>query len=185
MNIWQEIKAAGPQRCWQFLGGEEKYNIDASLEEHRRRDAFIANYSFAVPSQEAIKAIADFVGEDKVLEVGAGSGLWAKLLSDQGVHVTAIDNLSWNGRSSVALQFGKFHLIERLNSSSAVRRYRDHSVLLFIWPPLHNQMSVRALRLFSGNKVVYIGEWQAATATPSFHKLLRKEWKEMAEVAIP
>ena len=76
---WGEIAEAGPR-----LGQHE---FDGYVDEHKRRDAFITKYSFAVPPPEVIQRIAAFIGQDRLLEVGAGSGLWAQLLHDAGVDV--------------------------------------------------------------------------------------------------
>ena len=56
-----------------------------------KRWAFIYNYSQAVPSKIAIRSIEKFVKNDRVIEIAAGYGLWAKLISDIGIEVIATD----------------------------------------------------------------------------------------------
>ena len=61
----------------------------------RRRRRFMKLYGWSVPTPAAIGAIAAFLGDRQLLEVGAGNGLWAHLLNAYGVAVTATDDLSW------------------------------------------------------------------------------------------
>ena len=46
-------------------------------------------YSYSIPSEEALQAIAS-IGEPMV-EIGAGKGYWAKLLQEKGVDIVATD----------------------------------------------------------------------------------------------
>ncbi len=52
------------------------------------RDVFISRYGFSVPTDEALQLIAS-VSPQWVVEVGAGTGYWARLLNDVGVDVVA------------------------------------------------------------------------------------------------
>ncbi len=54
------------------------------------RDALIARYGFSVPTDEALRLVARFAAKG-VVEVGAGSGYWARLLHEAGVDVVAYD----------------------------------------------------------------------------------------------
>lgn len=56
------------------------------------REEFLAKYAWAVPTKHAIEEIGRFVGGDTLLEVGAGSGLWAFLLQAFGVDVIPTDS---------------------------------------------------------------------------------------------
>lgn len=53
------------------------------------RYSWIKITSFAIPCQEAIEAIGR---AERVLEIGAGTGFWARLLANRGVDVVATDN---------------------------------------------------------------------------------------------
>lgn len=54
------------------------------------RRVAIRDYAYAVPSAEALDVIAQESG-GRVVEVGAGTGYWAWLLSRRGVDVVAVD----------------------------------------------------------------------------------------------
>ena len=57
---------------------------DLLLASSQEREKYTANISWAIPSDEAISAISIFVGNETIIEIGAGLGYWAKLLQDKG-----------------------------------------------------------------------------------------------------
>ena len=88
-TLWQQIEEARPKN-----GYGRHPDVSDFSSEYGRRDAFIGKFGFAVPTPFAIQAIKEFVGSRKILEVGAGTGIWARLLSDTGVAIIAVDNRS-------------------------------------------------------------------------------------------
>jgi hypothetical protein len=52
------------------------------------RDELVHLYSWAIPNEDALRAIA---AHGPILEVGAGNGYWAQLLTERGVDVLAFD----------------------------------------------------------------------------------------------
>lgn len=180
MTIWDEIKEAGPKE------NPDIYDIS----EYTRRWEFIEQYSFAVPSRESIKKIAKFVGTDSILEIGAGSGLWSYLISQEGISVTSVDDYSWNKKQQVPgkdnILIGYYYPIKKSNGTKAVKKFADHNVLLLCWPPYHNNMAANALKAFSGTKVIYIGEGRGGcTGNDEFHRLLEVDLKQVDHCRIP
>jgi 2-polyprenyl-3-methyl-5-hydroxy-6-metoxy-1,4-benzoquinol methylase len=55
------------------------------------RENYIADYGFAIVTQETLKELAQFLSDKSVLEVGSGTGFLSAALADEGVHVTAVD----------------------------------------------------------------------------------------------
>ena len=163
------------------------------LQEVRRRRAFMRLYGWAVPTAEAIGRVRDFVGERRALEIGAGNGLWACLLSAWGVSVTATDDYSWAAPppgvkarlpSGFPVQPGRFSPVERLDAVEAVGKYVDHQALLLCWPPYGRPMAHWALAAFQGDRVVFVGD-QGCTADDAFHEELKQHWQMDDVVRIP
>ena len=50
--------------------------------------------NLAIPSRNGILAIKNFIGNDKVFEVGSMSGMWGFLLREEGVDVQSIESLN-------------------------------------------------------------------------------------------
>lgn len=178
-TLWRQVTKASP------VDGYGR-RVDTSLDlnswsdEWQRRDHFRRLYSFAVPTPEAIAAIVKFVGERRLLEAGAGSGLWARLLADAGVDVTAVDNHAW---SKSDVPHGKFYAVAQADAVEEAAG--DYGALMLCWPDYATSMAADCLKRFRGDRVVYIGEGSGGcTGDDCFHEQLRK-WHEEEEVVIP
>lgn len=97
-QLYAEIERKGPRsKSYRDPG----YDPMKSIQDTFIRKPFVYNYSWAIPSREAIKEIVCFVGTDKCLEIGAGRGLWAFLLQEAGVSIIATDNYSEHTRNQI------------------------------------------------------------------------------------
>jgi hypothetical protein len=175
-ELWPLIEAAGPLPPGDELT-EPNFPEDTerAYAQTDRRRSFIARYSWAVPTGEAIAAIAAFARGRRLLEVCAGSGLWASLLADAGLRVTATD---------AAPPPVVFVPVVRQEAALAVRAYPDHKALLTCWPPFRNDCAFRALAEFDGDLVIFAGDARFA-ADAQFHATLRREWALQRTIALP
>lgn len=138
----------------------------------RFKTAVATYYSWAVPTEQAIDTIARITG--RVVEVGAGSGYWAWLMAQRGIDVIAFDAAPpavawhpvWQGDERVAFAHG------------------DRTLFL-CWPPFGTEMAANALAAFTGDHVVYVGEWLSGSANPRFFALLASGFEEVASVPLP
>ena len=165
-QLFNQIKQAGPID----ISMDDMFkDPQLCLNNFKRRTDFIEQYSWAIPDLNAINAIAKFIGTAKCLEIGSGSGLWAKLLQLSGVNIIATDNKSEPFKQH-------FTHIEVLNAKDAVDTYYDCDVLMLCWSrvPLPSQ--------FKGSKIVYIGESEGGCTSgiPNPHV-----WKLVDQIAIP
>jgi hypothetical protein len=134
-----------------------------------RRREFTAKYSWAIPNDEAIAAI---VACGPVVEIGAGSGYWAKLISDAGGDIIAFDESGKHGydfdEQWFPVQFG------------SVEKAAEHSdrALMLCWPNYDSPFAMDCLQAYTGDTVIYIGEggW-GCTADDDFHAELEDSGK--------
>jgi hypothetical protein len=178
-ELWAEIEGNGPLEDWttQFdLAVEADDWSERSRSQSDRRRTFIAFYGWAVPSKGAIAAISEFIGNRRLLEVCAGSGLWARLLAASGVRVTATD-----ARPAKPTDYFP---VETLDAEQAVRIHPECQALLLCWPPLRDACAFRALRAFAGDQVVLVGDARF-TADQQFHDQLGHEWTLQESMAVP
>ncbi len=144
------------------------------IERRKDRHNFCKNYSWAIPDSFAISTICSFVKEDQVLQIGAGLGLWAKLLELKGISVIPTDDYSWDKDDHYTNR--QFLNIIDINHLNALKKYKTNCLFL-CWPPYNSNLSYESLVNFEGNKVVYIGEgMNGVTGTEDFHNLLNDKF---------
>jgi hypothetical protein len=206
-NLYDEISNHGPKgsgyfpRHETFNYGEGEYEnlvqyaqnkFNSSREEAEeyvrgnirgiRRDYFVSNYGWSVPTEDITTKLAQFIGNDTVLEVGSGYGLWSKLLNDMGVNTIATTRRSDNEQDATHMpqKDRSFTDVENIKNLDAVEKYPQANVLMMSWPPYNDAMAYQTLKNFKGNKIIYIGEGSGGcTGCDRFHNLLNKEWKEV------
>lgn len=75
-----------------FSPGSDGNLLDRSLpDDTPSRDMLVRKYSWAIPSPETLDLIAQHLDGREVVEIGAGTGYWAKMLSQLGIKVHAFD----------------------------------------------------------------------------------------------
>lgn len=133
-------------------------------------------YSWGIPNDQAIKALIE---QGPLVEVGAGRGYWAHLISEQGGDIVAYDNFSWN---SVNVP-NKWHTVHR-GTPEILSQHEDRALLL-CWPP-RDDMAFEALKYFKGQRLIYVGEAiGGAMADRQFFKLLEAQFTEVKSIEIP
>lgn len=134
------------------------------------RSRLVDTYSWAVPSEDAVVYLAEF---DHIIEIGAGSGYWAKCIEDMGGSVRATDisppdetwvDVEQAGESEVDL---------------------EDAAVLMVWPPYNDRMSVSAVKQ-EPNHILYVGEPEGGcTGHHSMFPYFEKEYGLVAKVEIP
>ena len=154
-----------------------------NLSERRRELA--ALFSWAIPTDEALKVLA---AHAPLVEGGAGVGYWSALAQARGVDVLAYDRRPPGTRAANAFhaRHPPWTRIHRGSSVTAVRRHRDR-VLLLCWPPYEDDgASYAALRAYAGDVLLYVGEpGEGATGSLRFHRELELNWTLTDEVVLP
>ena len=153
------------------------------------RDTLTLQYAWAIPNDPALDAIAAL---SPIVEVGAGSGYWTKLLRERGARVVPYDKdpyplfNPWIAQSYVAISKGGAH--------QALRHGREDWTLFLCWPPYERKavepkqrhMAEECLGLHRGEYVAYVGEgWGGCTASDGFYEILEDRYDLIEEVAIP
>jgi len=178
-NIFEEIRRNGPKvKCHKpNVKSDKEYDAQC----YRNIRDFQLSYSWAIPCEEAIECIYNFAEKEKILEIGAGLGLWAQLLKLRGADILAIDNFI----SHTDKNKERYFYVEDLDANSAMQKYDDAKILLMIWPPMTN-MASDAVKIFNGNKIIYIGEYrEGCTGNSSFFDILESEWNLVNNIDIP
>jgi hypothetical protein len=142
-----------------------------------RRKVLVKQYAWAVPNDAAIKTCVQY---SPLVEIGAGTGYWASVITKHGGDVVCYDKAPYKNTWAD----GEHFLVTR-GGPNRVRKHRDRTLFL-CWPPLHDPMAYDALRAYRGRFVLYVGEGgSGCTGDKRFHRLLEKYFDEIAVVDIP
>ena len=146
------------------------------------RNRYTREYAWAIPDYESIVQIAAFT--DRILEIGAGTGLWAKLIHAAGVsRIIATDEAE---STLHIVRHGSFYPIHRMNHKRATRIYRNEYTLMLCWPTYDTPMASESLERHVGDRLVYIGESHGGcTGNERFHEMLDDGWHLNETIYIP
>lgn len=152
--------------------------------------------AWAVPGPEALEAIAtdELVQARGIVEVGAGRGYWASMLSRLGVNVIACDleppdsgmNYFWPDEFD-ALDRKLIYPVVR-DDASRFASVHAHRVLLMVWPNYDQSWAADAVEAFwlsGGQKIFYVGEGiGGCTGDDRLHWLLGYGWHGFGETPV-
>lgn len=145
---------------------------------YTKRRELVKKYSWAIPNPEAI---AYLVSQSPIIEMGAGTGYWAKMILDSGGLVVAFDESPYNNHWCK----NQWSEIEKINNLDILANYPEYTLFL-CWPPYDRPFAYDCLRTYKGNKVVYVGEgYGGCTGDDNFHELLDEEWELVHSIDIP
>jgi len=148
-----------------------------SVEILERRDELVEEYSWGIPTHEAIETIVEY---GPIVEVGAGTGYWAWCIGQLGGVVVATDA---DPPESTYRHVAAYDARRRVHAMVAEEL---DAALLLVWPPYDDPMAADALEAYPGETVIYVGEGRAGcTADDRFHRLLYQDWQLIETVDIP
>ena len=166
--------------CNPFL--EEFTQINSNIYSpghYEKRLELVTKYSWAVPDEEAISTICQY---SPVIEIGAGKGYWASLISQMGGEIVAFDYAA-NKKITTFFQGEKFYPV-RYGNTKTVKRYPNHTLFL-CWPPYNTPMAYETLKNYGGEILIYVGEKHGCTGCKRFGKEISTKWEEINSVDIP
>lgn len=115
------------------------------IKAEQQRFAKFAKYAACIcPNVDVVRNIVAFASGGDILEVGAGTGLWAKLLKAEGCKVTATDIYP-------PAQSEQFTKVIKLSCGDALKKYPHIGCLFMCMPSIQFPID------FAGDCCVVIG----------------------------
>lgn len=150
------------------------------------RDKLVSKYSWAIPTEEAIRQIALF---SPVVEMGAGTGYWASLLKKAGVDVVAYDRSPPGSTKSLTAACNPWHIGSKqhtkiLQGTPETLKEHAYKTLFLCWPP-RGSMAAECLRHWNGRFLVHVGEFGGVTSNEKFRDSIEKDYGLLSTVSIP
>lgn len=147
------------------------------------RSVMVSKYSWSVPTNEVIIALAR--KNPRIVEMGAGTGYWAWLLTQAGSNVVAYDRHPPSRRNMNNWRHNVTYHPVRKGNTKHLRLHEDRTLLL-AWPPYCGKMAVDCLLNYKGNRIIYVGEHHGGCcATDQFFEMLMRDWVLDGEYDLP
>lgn len=170
------------------------------FERHTARFPLCRYYAWAIPNEEAIRAL---VKMSPLVEVGAGMGYWAKLIREHGGDIIAYDHRPTRAESRyhrppspeeegecnfLPKQWPEESWSEVLRGTPEdLKKHRDRTLFL-CWPPYNDPMGAACLMHYRGNTLALISEGLGGCCGGGdMWWILEREWDrvEGSDVYIP
>jgi hypothetical protein len=177
---YRALMAEHPACADDRVGGHEAYMAWRTLMYGARRD-LVGRYTFAIPSPRVITRLAKL---GPIVEMGAGTGYWARLLENAGVDVVAYDAVP------VGEGLNEYHdavnwFTVRAGEPADLAAHCARALLL-CWPPYDTPMASQCLDAYAGDTLIYVGEPRGGcTANRRFFNLLDREWDAVGSSSLP
>ncbi len=154
---------------------------------YAERTAFNTTYAWSVPDPLAVATIVASAGGRPIVELGAGTGLWAGLIAQAGGCIEAWDSTpAGPGSHFHPTATGTYHPVGTGSVEVLARHADADPVLLLCWPPHQGALAEQALAAHPGDLLVYIGERRGgSTASPAFFDALDAGWDCTLELEQP
>ena len=141
---------------------------------HPLRQQLVRRYAYGIPTVEALDAVAGSAPAG-VVEIGAGTGYWARLLHDRGVDVVAYDRHPPERGSNRFVDMAQPWYPVQRGGAEVVNRHAGRTLLL-VWPTWNESWAGDAVARYEeagGHTVVYVGEGPGGrTGDASLHARL-------------
>ena len=144
---------------------------------------FLTKYGYVTPTSLVIHDILKFASKKTILEVGAGNGLWAHILKNNGQKITPTDLKPKKDGDLKYKWFEYFFDVEKLSGVDSVNKYNNHEILMICWPD-KLKWAGNTLQAFKGNKFIYIGN-RYETGDMGLLNILNKDWIKEKSVELP
>ena len=136
----------------------------------------VYDQGYSIITQELLDSLVDWMGRDEVFEVGAGCGYLARLLSDRGVNIRAIDSQEGECTRQPWWQNPLYFNVEKIDVNDLVEL--PGQTILMTWPCIGTDFALNvAKKMKVGQFLIYHGESRGGcTANESFFRYLKNHF---------
>lgn len=138
-------------------------------------------YAYAVPNSTALNALCQL---SPLIEIGAGTGYWARLLKSRGADILALDIAPTNTSPNVYHGSAPSHGKVKHGGASELFKHSTRSLFL-CYPPPNNPMALSCLEAYHGLRVAVVGEVDGDTGTTAFLRALVDQFTLERKVPLP
>ena len=136
------------------------------------REGLCRTFAWAVPDQGSLDLITTY---SPICDVGAGTGYWAWMLSQNGCDVIAYDTVLPFVEQNTYHDSKKYFAVRQCDENFKPPSDRT---LMMCWPPYADPMAATYLKRYKGDTLIYIGENDGGcTADGDFFSQINHHWQ--------
>lgn len=140
------------------------------------RTELTSKYSWTITNPDTVAFVALYAGNGLV-DPMAGTGYWAYVLGQMGVPVVCYDKEPGTNHWHEGREL--WVPVTEADCETSVALHGNRTLFLS-WPPMSND-GARALKVYEGSRVIYIGEGAGGcTGDDDFHDMLETYWNEVS-----
>ena len=148
----------------------------------RFRQLFIENIGFPITTAESFNELVKICKNNRVLDIGCGTGFLASKLQDCGIEIDAVDNLQH-------IYFSAGWRPSPIVNQSDVSKvdFSLYDIVIMSWPDYESNFAYEVSRaMSSGKTLIFQGEWVGGcTANKRFyHNLQHNFFKRNLESSL-
>ncbi|MCO4794804.1 MAG: hypothetical protein KC493_13885 [Bacteriovoracaceae bacterium] len=172
----------------------DKSNLESYFNLFNYRLILTRKYAWAIPDAVSIQLIKEF---SPLIEIGAGIGYWANLVSESGGDILAFDNeesyetLRISGdlekisqQTNVKLDLSHRWFEVKVGGVEQVKLNPDRTLFL-CWPPFKDEMALQCVKNYTGKYFIFVGEDASASNNHSFDEYIQNHFKKIIDHPIP
>lgn len=149
--------------------------------QHNRREDLVRQYSWAIPTSKILSIIKRY---SPIIEIGAGTGYWAKLLEDIGCDILPIDKNPPKTKHNTFVHKKEYTSVVE-GDQETVKLFPDCNIFL-CWPRMDNTAYLAATYLKVSNFLIYVGELEyGCTADRAFFEYIQSNFILVDNAIIP
>ncbi|OQR89726.1 hypothetical protein THRCLA_09616 [Thraustotheca clavata] len=183
--------------------------FDPSLDDTKREELFeilddsvASKYSWAIPDERALRIIKHY---GPIVEMGAGSGYWGRLLQLRGVDIKCFDlHVPGEEKGDVSDEDDEDEQVRMTwmeveqGTPEVLPEYKDRTLLLCYpddFEDSEESMALECLDNYTGDTIIHIGEWLGQTvclpepwgrtSAPEFQTRLAAVFHKVLQVPLP
>ena len=147
--------------------------------------------SYSIPNMSIICSIVEFLNVNycsQIIEIGAGTGLWASLIQNVSkdkkydINFIATDKFDV-GKGLYGYKY-TYTNVENMDALHAIEKYKNSNCLFLCWPPSQEMVEKgeysagEVLKVFKGDYLISIGEnsYGDSTGDNLFYDELHENW---------
>ena len=158
-----------------------------NLDTHLDRRSLTKRYAWSVPDEAAIALL---VAQGPLVEMAAGTGYWAALVEAAGGDIVAYDIAPPGGHHEHAGPINSYCGDDLFFSVApgGPEKVADHPdrALFLCWPGYGDGVASSSLSLYTGETVVYVGEWRdGCCGEDGFFDALERDFERVAHHQVP